>query len=107
MSNPVLRLARTAVLAFIIAAPALAGARPGGTWGNGLVQLDEPTALSLVMLGSIEFVGSDPDGTDYYASTSTGSVEYYVSGVTTTVRGGDTGGRSGTDIVTGGRKSAS
>ena len=108
MSNTVLHLARTAVLALTLASPALADARPGGTWGDGLVELDQPTALSLMMLGSIRFVGSDPDGTDYYTTASTGRIEYFVSGTTTTtVRGGDTGGRSGTDIVTGGTKSAS
>ena len=107
MSNPVLRLARAAVLLATLAAPALAGSRPGGNLGSDLTELDEVTALHLVMLDVIELVGTDPDGTDYYASTSTGHVDYYVSGTTTTVRGGDTGGRSGTDVVTGGKKSAS
>ena len=104
MSNPVLRLARTAVVAFTLVGPRFTGALADDT--SNLIALDEQTAFTLEMIDVITFVGADAAGNGYYASTSTGSVDFVVAGTPSTVRGGDTRGAGGTDIVTGGSKSA-
>jgi hypothetical protein len=69
---------------------------PGGAGGSFM-----PSAGSVV-------VGSKGKTLSVYNGASGSLMQrVQVAGTPTTVRGGDTGGRSGTDIVTGGRKSAS
>ena len=105
------RLSRAAFVAFAcisaqLAMPAIAGDIDRDGVCNTYMAIDMQTAEDLMAIGVIEFDSEDEQTNLYFALTGTGTVEFVVAGTPSTVRGGDTKGTGGTDIVTGGTTSA-